>query len=193
MPRWYVVLNDGTKVPFEGDQSALDDHKDQVTKGCIWSSHKIEYPNSNKIECRSNKIISVEELNTKLHASSTVINQPISLANPSGYQDIGGVVSNPNFFIFDLSKALGRITGSYRSQGSGVLLKLIEVDSSGVEKDLNSSPYSLDDTAGQWKKFAFTTDIPPGSGSHVYILKGTLGNASSSDIRFTSTSLLELD
>ncbi len=193
MPRWYVELDDGTKIPFEGSQSALDEHKDQLASGCIWSSYKIEYPNDFRVEYRSCKLIGVQQLPIKFHASSKVVNDPKPITDPSGYQDMGGVVSNPNFFVTDLNKALGRVTGSYKSQGSGVKLKLTEIDASGVEKDLNSSPYELPDSSGQWKKFVFKTDLPPGSGSNLYILKATLGNASSSDMRFTSATLLELD
>lgn len=124
----------------------------------------------------------------KFHATSKLVDDAIDITGTTEWQVLGGVVTNIEFFVHDLTMARGRIVGSAKTEGTGATLQLVEV--SGTTETVVAS-FDLPDTSGEWQPIKFSTSSP-GSGDLTFRLEGKLGGATSAALRFTSSSLLEL-
>jgi len=109
----------------------------------------------------------------------------------AGWTDLGGVVTSPDFFMPDLALALARVVGSYRADGAGAELRVVEGQD--AEERVVSVVRVLPDTGGAWGLIpGFNTNVPPRAGQWLYRLQGRLNGATSAAVRYTSMSLLEL-
>lgn len=122
------------------------------------------------------------------HASSLAIGNPAAITSDQTWQDLGGVVTTPSFFVSNLNAIIARIVGDARAVGSGAELRLVEDESRVL------SPVALiPDTGGSWGLLPpFNSDQPPSAGQHVYTLQGRLNGANSASLRYTSLTLMEL-
>lgn len=126
------------------------------------------------------------------HAPSSIVQSEIAITSDTDWQDLGGVVTSPNFFVPDLNRILGQVTGAGKVSGTGVELRIIEDNLNGTIRDMVPAPRAVADTADAWKSVQFTTQLPPSTGLNMYILQGRLNGATSASIRFVSMSLLEI-
>lgn len=110
-----------------------------------------------------------------------------------GWDDVDGVVSNPQFFANNLSLVLGRCIGLYKSDTVGGTPQLRVVERLGTDdtETVLSDPFDLADTAGVFKTFAFYTNVTPSEGQNQYILQGQLNGGASASVKFVSLSLLK--
>lgn len=122
----------------------------------------------------------------RFHAASKLVESAVPFTS-SSWTPLGGVVSNPGFFLKLLTEGLARITGSIKTDGT-IELRVTE---DGVQ--IQSALYEHGDTGGAWQIFKFTADGDPQPGDHEYCLEGRVVGATSAEVRFTSMSLLELE
>lgn len=123
-------------------------------------------------------------------AASEAIGLELQITEDATWQMLGGVVTNPLFFIPNSEEVIGRIVGQVKTQGVGVEIRLVE---DGTEVQLNSNVFQAPDTAGAWQSFKFQTDTPPQSQDEtLYRLEGRLNGATSASLRFTSMTLLRV-
>lgn len=106
-------------------------------------------------------------------------------------QEIDGVVTSVGILARNKAKAFGRVVGQHKSTGAGAEIKVVETQDDGTVTQMNSTPYSLPDTAGAWKTFGFSTDVEPNGARCAYTVEATLGAATSCEVRFIALSLLE--
>ncbi len=127
------------------------------------------------------------------HASSKIIDGVVQIETSSSWQLLGGVVSNPAFFIPNISAALGRFVTAYNTVGSGAQIRISEDDSlGGPVKFLRTTPTELPDTSGSWKQDVHldtTTVLRPTR--NMYLIEGRLNGATSASVGFASITLLE--
>lgn len=124
------------------------------------------------------------------HAASTLA-QSEKAITAADWEDLAGVITTPEFFMYDLTKALGRIVGDYQAAGSGVELRVVE-QKAGDADVVIAGPKVLVDSAGAWAMVSFSTTAAPRTGQNRFVLQGRLNGATSAKIRYTSMSLLEL-
>lgn len=122
-------------------------------------------------------------------ASSKLAEGTIQITSDQSWDLIGGVVSSPDFFLPDLSRAYCRILCSVNADGGQ--LRVIERQGDGTETDMKAPPIEVSDTAGDWKTVKFWLTAVPNVGTNEYRLEGRLNGASSLLVRFVSISLLE--
>lgn len=124
-----------------------------------------------------------------LLASSTLVPLSANITNPLDWDILAGVVTNPSFFISDITRAFGLLVASVKVSGTGAVLRVAE------EKDgdrVIMGEFPLVDTGGVWVNRKFPTIAPRQSDNDMtYILEGTLGDATSASIRFVSLTLME--
>ncbi len=119
-------------------------------------------------------------------APSKVVSNPVALV--AGWQDLGGVRTSIGFFVTNAAQAVGRIVGDCKTLGAGAKLRLVMSN----DDTPISSEYTIPDTGALWGSFEFQTNAPPDLASQVYKLQGTLGTATSAEVRFVSMSLLQV-
>jgi hypothetical protein len=126
-------------------------------------------------------------VNTVYHASSTLVTDEKAITEVSAWQELGGIMTNPSYFIPDMDRALGRVVGMVKVDGTGVELRLTE-DGSQI-----GSVKALDDASGAWAKLTWTTAGGVLGGDRHYVLEGRLGDAANTaSIKHAALSLLEL-
>jgi len=132
-----------------------------------------------------------QHMNMTFIASGSILGAEVSLPSGASWGLLGGIVTNPNFFVGNPNEAVGRVVGQYMAMGTGAEIRLVEASTSTV---MNSTPFALDDNSGAWEEFKFTTDQPPDGtyAERLYRLEGRLNGASEARIRFTSLSLLRV-
>ncbi len=164
-----------------------------IHEGTNAESLIINAPSGSEIIVTYEEIVDAATI-LKFHASSKMIGKKASIPSASGWQELGGVVTNPAFFIDDMNSVIGRIVGSYKANGGGAELRIMESNDDYPEaaRSLVAASYQLPDTNGKWSHFAFNTDISPSGQSLTYSLEGQLNAATSAELRFVSLSLLEL-
>jgi hypothetical protein len=121
-------------------------------------------------------------------ACSKIVDDELAITEDDTWQELGGFVTTIGFFISDASKAQGRVVGSYKTDGDGAELRL--VNSSG---SLMTTAFDCGDTSSAWATMQFSTDVDPVLTIDTYILEGRLNGATSASVRFTSASLLEIE
>lgn len=120
----------------------------------------------------------------KFHASSTIVGKEASITSLE-WEVLGGVVTTPQFFCPSLDGIRARIVGSYKTDGNGAQIRIVE---DGV-KVLGT--FALPGTASQWTQMQWFTTTVPSAGTHEYTLEAIKGAAGSAFVRFVSMSLLE--
>lgn len=126
-------------------------------------------------------------VNTAYHASSTLVTDEKAITEVSAWQELGGIMTNPSYFVPDMERALGRIVGMVKVTGTTVELRLTE-DGTPI-----GSTKVLDSTSGAWGKLTWTTSGGVLGGDRHYLLEGRLVDAgNSASIKHMALSLLEL-
>jgi len=120
----------------------------------------------------------------KFHASSTIIGKE-EVITGSEWTVLGGVVTTPQFFCPCLTGIKARIVGSYKADGGGSQIRIVE-DGTTV---LGS--FALPGTSNQWTQMQWFTTVVPSEGTHEYTIEAILGSAGSAAVRYVSMSLLE--
>lgn len=106
------------------------------------------------------------------------------------WEALGGAVSHPQFFIPDLTKALGVIDLEIKTSGATAELRIEEQTDGG---DNIVAAATLPDTAGVWTRFQLSSaGTPPAAGKNTYELQGRLNGAASLEVRYATLSLLEI-
>lgn len=124
------------------------------------------------------------------HGSRGLVDLPVEITSSDDWQVIGGLVTNASFFVEDLVRAMGRVTGSFQASGVGAEIRVVEDDGKGDEQILGL--WQIDDTGGAWAMLNFNTTTPPRPGDMTYRFEGRLNGAASASTRFVTISLLEL-
>jgi hypothetical protein len=120
----------------------------------------------------------------RFHASSTIIGGEKEITG-SEWTVLGGVVTTPQFFCPTLAGIKARIVGSYKTDGDGAQIRIVEDGTTVL------GTFALPGTSSAWAQMQwFTTEVPT-EGTHEYTLEGILGAAGSAFVRFISMSLLE--
>ena len=125
----------------------------------------------------------------KMHASSSVINGVREVTSDTEWQEAGGVVTNLAFFVPDVSKAWGRLSGEVRVSGSGAKLRIIRNSDDAV---CTPADVELSDTGGEWVVVSFWANQNQPEIPDRFELQGKLDGAVSLEVRDYSISLLEL-
>ena len=120
----------------------------------------------------------------RFHASSGIIGKEEEIAGVD-WEILGGVVTTPQFFCPTLEGIKARIIGSYKTDGNGAQIRIIEDETNVL------GTFDLPGTASQWAQMQWFTTTPPSPGTHEYTLEGIKGSAGSAFVRFVSMSLLE--
>jgi hypothetical protein len=120
----------------------------------------------------------------KFHASSTIIHDEKNITDPD-WAVLGGVVTTPQFFCPTLVGIKARIVGSYKTNGAGAEIRIMEDELT----ELGS--FALPDSSQAWAQMQWFTTTPPSPGTHEYTLEAKLNGASAATVRFISMSLLE--
>lgn len=124
-------------------------------------------------------------------AASEAVNTEKAITQDQTWEVLGGVVTNPLFFIHDPNQVVARVVGQLKTVGVGMEMRLVE--NSG-EKVLTSAVFQAPDSADAWQEFKFQTDVPPDSQTEtLYRLEGRLNGATSASIRFTAMTLLRVE
>jgi hypothetical protein len=129
----------------------------------------------------------------RFHATVEIADKNKDILADATWDDVGGVITSPDFFIPNLTRAFARVVGQYSTQGSGAELRLKETQTDGTER-IMSEVRALPDTGGVWLHLpSFNTNVPPAAGQNLYQLEGRLNGATSASLRYTSMSLMELE
>lgn len=142
---------------------------------------------------RSIRVDEVANTPIKFHASSKIIDGIVEIRNQTKWQLLGGVVSNPAFFITNISAAMGRFVTAYQTEGVGTQIRISEDDGSGDPVIfLRTAPTVLPDTSGSWKQDVhLDTTTQLRATRNRYIIEGRLNGAVSASLGFASITLLE--
>lgn len=124
-------------------------------------------------------------------ASGKLIDGAVSITADGSWQELAGIVSDPEGIAKPLAKVVGKVIGRVKTSGSTVRLRVMEDNGTDVEAKL-TTPHVLQDTSGAWEVFSFVTDIAPRTGMNVYILEGDLTAATSAELEFSSLTLAKL-
>jgi len=133
-------------------------------------------------------------LRVQFRASSRFMGKELIVTSETWIDvESSGIVTNPAFFAYDVTKIRGRLNCCVKTEGTGAALKLICDDLNGTVVDMMSAPYEFPDTEGEWKMFDIDTDIPPPTGNHEYKVQVMKGDADSMSLRSGHLIMLELD
>jgi hypothetical protein len=128
----------------------------------------------------------------RFRTSSLVVLKSQAVSDPTGWDELGGVVTSVDYFVSEVLLASARIVGQYKTTGAGALLRVVEND--GGSQRTVSPELSLPDTAGEWAFLpSFTTDKAPSVGQNLYRLQGKLNTATALSLRYVSMSLMETE
>lgn len=123
-----------------------------------------------------------------IHATTTLVGLPRDLG--PAWTDLGGVVTNPSFFVPNVAAVIGLVTGNIRTNGLGAKLRVVE-DVVGAENILIEQP--LPDTGGAWQVFQFLTGNPSANPiEKTYTLRGDAAGLATAEARFMSLALVEI-
>lgn len=127
-------------------------------------------------------------------ASVLAVGDEKAILGVTEWEDLGGVVTSPSYFIPDVQKAIARIVGDCRADGAGAELRIIE-DGEGTDPPrVMSASAPIPDTLGGWQLLPpFNTNQSPSEGQHLYRLQGRLNGATSAAVRYTSLTLMEIE
>jgi hypothetical protein len=120
----------------------------------------------------------------RFHASSTIIGKEETITEED-WTVLGGVVTTPAFFCPCLDGIKARIVGSYKTDGNGAQIRIVE---DGI-KVLGT--FALPGTASVWTQMQWFTTTTPSEGTHEYTIEAIKGTAGSASVRYVSMSLLE--
>lgn len=124
------------------------------------------------------------------HASTLAVSAEEIILSGSTWQDLGGVVTSPSYFVADLARATARLVGEIKTVGATVQLRVVE----DAAERIITPETTMANTLGAWALFpAIMSTVAPLSGQHLYRLQGRLNGSVSASIRYTSLSLLELE
>jgi hypothetical protein len=130
------------------------------------------------------------EMTMVFHATSKVLDSAVQVTSTDTWQEMGGVITNPGFFVSDLTRAFGQLTGQAKVVGTGAEVRLVE-DVGGVLYPLITG--TLTDTAGAWAVASWTSvGIPQAGGERPILLQARLNGATSAWLRYMSATLMEL-
>lgn len=113
----------------------------------------------------------------------------VAITEDLSWQTIGGVVSNIQFFIPNLAKALGRVQGVAKAVGTTVELRIVERDPTDGSEIVIAQ--TILPAVATFQAFAFSTDVAPRPGTMEFRLEGRLNGATSAALGFVSMTLLE--
>lgn len=104
------------------------------------------------------------------------------------WETVGGVVTDVAFFVSDVDKAWGRLSGEVKVSGSGAQVRMIRVSDGALCSEVIDVP----DTGGDWQILSFWANQNQVDGSARYELQGQLNGATSLELRDYAISLMEL-
>jgi hypothetical protein len=122
-------------------------------------------------------------------ASKLVEEAKLDIVQDLTWQVLGGVVTNPSYFIPDIATAFGKIQCVEEAVGATAELRIMErnpADNTEVECCLVQIP-----EANDMQAFDFNTTTPPRVGVMEYRLEGRLNGATSASVGFVSMSLFK--
>jgi hypothetical protein len=118
-------------------------------------------------------------------ASSTIIGKEESITE-ADWTVLGGVVTTPQFFCpNNLPGLKARIVGSYKTDGNGAQIRIVEDGTTVL------GTFALPGTASVWTQMQWFTTTSPSEGTHEYTIEAIKGAAGSAFVRYVSMSLLE--
>jgi len=120
------------------------------------------------------------------HASSKMVEREYDVTQ-TDWEDVGGAVTNPAFFMADTLKAMARVVGDAQTNGT-VDARVLMGDSTVM------GTFQVGDTSSAWDRFSYTTD--PGQSypneESLFRLQMKLGTATTAKVRYVSMTMLEL-
>lgn len=127
----------------------------------------------------------------EFRASATIVALPVQpIIQNLTWETLGGVVTNPQFFVPDLTKALGQIQGTSQAVGATAELRVVErslADSSEVVVAEATIAASV-----TMEALVFQSTVAPRPGPNEYRLEGRLNGAVSAAVGFVSYGLFQV-
>jgi hypothetical protein len=123
-------------------------------------------------------------------ASSKLVEQAeVAITDDLTWQVLGGVVTNPSFFVPDVATAFGKIICISKAVDATAELRVVERDTSD-NSEVVCCLVQIPETATM-QAFDFNTTTPPRAGTMEYRLEGRLNGATSAAVGFASMSLFK--
>jgi len=127
------------------------------------------------------------------YGSSKLVNDVLAVTSDAAFETVGGVITNPGFFVDNLAATFGRITGAYQATGATGELQIIECRPDGSDPELKMPPVVIPDTAGAWTVLELGTSMPPRpNGPWEYALQARLNGSAALSLKYVSMSLMQL-
>lgn len=167
-----------TSVTVEGDVCTIEftDTVDEPTLDTVVGAHD-----------------GIAPTRLKFHASSTMTAPHGGAGHPetraftdTNWIALSGVVTSVGFFVLDVTRAIGRVVGEIKTDGT-CKLRIVRLDGTPL-----SAEYEHGDTEGAWEAFSLQTNQPPDEAQTTYKLEGKVVTATSAEIRYASMTLLEV-
>jgi hypothetical protein len=121
-------------------------------------------------------------------ASSKIQQGKQTIVGDASWDEIGGVVTQPDEFHPDMSRLKARVRGSCKTTGATGQVRLVQEGS--PDTQLHTGDWTLPDTSGAWQTFDFLTDVDPSAGESTFRLDGRLNGATAVEVRFVSLTML---
>jgi hypothetical protein len=130
------------------------------------------------------------ETSIVFHSTALVLGPAAQVTSTDTWQEMGGVITNPGFFIADLTRAFGQLTGQAKVVGTGAEVRLVE-EVDGVQHVLITG--TLVDTSNAWAVASWTSvGVPQSGGERPILLQARLNGATSAWLRYMSATLMEM-
>lgn len=124
-------------------------------------------------------------------ASSKMVEQAeLDIIQDVTWQVLGGVVTNPSYFVPNVAAAFGKIICISKAVGDTAQLRVVERDLSD-NTEVVCCEKTIPETANM-EAFDFNTETPPRFGTMEYRIEGRLNGATSAAVGFVSMSLFKV-
>lgn len=112
--------------------------------------------------------------------------QPIISVSPL-WDLIGGVSATASLFSPDLTGVIVRLVGSYKTDGTGASIQVLEDSSQHVMASMNFA-----NTNSVWTPFGVNGVVAPSVGANDYLVNARTANGVSCSLRFVTVALVKL-